>query len=79
MEGLTLRDSALALTLRRLRRERCLSQEALAFRANVTVSTLSRVERGENSPTWTTLRSIARALGLSIEELASAVEHERWP
>jgi transcriptional regulator with XRE-family HTH domain len=77
MEGLAMRDPALALALRRLRHERRLSQEALAFKANVTISTLSRVERGESSPTWTTLRSIARALDLSIEELVAAVERER--
>jgi transcriptional regulator with XRE-family HTH domain len=67
-------DPALALMVRRLRRERGMSQEALAFEAKVTVSTLSRIERGLHNPTLRTLWCIAAALGISFEELAATVE-----
>jgi transcriptional regulator with XRE-family HTH domain len=70
-------DPVLPVVLRRLRTERGLSQEALAFASGVTVSTLSRIERGENSPTWATLMQIARALDVTPIELVIAVENAR--
>jgi transcriptional regulator with XRE-family HTH domain len=63
--------------LRRLRHERGVTQEELAFEADVTISTLSRIERGENSPTWTTTQAISTALGITLQDLARAVEGEQ--
>lgn len=62
--------------LRRLRMERGITQEALAFRASVTIATLSRVERCVTTPAWTTAQAISTALGLTLQELARAVEGE---
>lgn len=70
-------DQTLAAELRRLRDERGLTQEALAFRANVTLSTLRRIERGQSNPTWTTLVRIANALAITPVELITAVEDAR--
>jgi transcriptional regulator with XRE-family HTH domain len=67
-------DQQLAATLRRLRYERGLTQEALAFHAQVTISALSRIERGLSSPVWTTLVRIADALGVTPSELVAASE-----
>ena len=67
-------DLAFARLLKRLREERRITQEQLAFDAGITVSALSRIERGLTSPGWATVRVIATALGLSIAELAAAVE-----
>lgn len=67
-------DQALAALLRRLREERKITQEQLAFEAGLTVSALSRIERGQNGPAWTTVKRIAHALGMSIAEIAAAVE-----
>jgi transcriptional regulator with XRE-family HTH domain len=67
-------DPVLAAPLKRLREERELTQEQLAFEAGITVSALSRIERGLNSPAWTTVARIVRALGISLSELAAHME-----
>jgi hypothetical protein len=43
----------------------------------VTVSAYARIERGEANPTWTTVTQIAAAPGVTLTELASAVEEGR--
>jgi len=61
--------------IHRLRLEHGITQEALAFRADVTISSLARIERGGVvSPTVRTLRKIAVALDVSMAELVTAVE-----
>jgi transcriptional regulator with XRE-family HTH domain len=57
------------LNLQKLRRERGLSQEELADRANIHQTYLSGVERGKRNPTITVLQRIAVALGADIEDL----------
>ncbi|HLM85920.1 MAG TPA: helix-turn-helix transcriptional regulator [Solirubrobacteraceae bacterium] len=76
-------DLALAALLKRLREERAITQEHLAFEAGITVSALSRIERGLNSPGWTTVTRIINALGVSLVELATDLEQRpeakrRW-
>jgi DNA-binding XRE family transcriptional regulator len=66
------RDLAAVLRARRERDGR--SQEALAHDAGITVTSLARIERGQANPTWTTVRSIAQALGITLVQLARAVE-----
>jgi transcriptional regulator with XRE-family HTH domain len=51
-------------TVRRLRKERNLSQEALAERAGMNADFVGLIERGENVPTLTTILQLARALGV---------------
>ncbi len=48
-----------------------LSQEALAEKANVSLSTIQRIEKGTVKPRVFTLKIIAAALELDIEELFS--------
>jgi transcriptional regulator with XRE-family HTH domain len=67
-------DPALAAVLRRLRVERGATQEALAYRSGITAGSLARIELGQASPAWTTVRQIAMALDVSMVELAAAVE-----
>jgi transcriptional regulator with XRE-family HTH domain len=67
-------DPALAATIAGLRHRRGLTQETLAFSARITVSALSRIERGLSDPLWSHVRVIAVALGVSVSELAAAVE-----
>jgi transcriptional regulator with XRE-family HTH domain len=62
--------------LRRLREERGLSQEALAYQAGLTAGSLARIELGQASPAWSTVRQIARALDVSLVDLAADVERE---
>lgn len=49
-------------TLRRLRNDAGLSQEALAERANLSADFVGFIERGDNVPTLTTILHLARAL-----------------
>jgi transcriptional regulator with XRE-family HTH domain len=62
--------------LRRLREERGESQEAVAYRSGITTGSLARIELGQSSPAWVTVRQIAAALETSLVELSSAVEDE---
>lgn len=67
-------DPALGAAVRRLREERGLSQEALAYRAGTTYGTINRLELAQSAPAWATVCAIAEALGVKLVELAAAVE-----
>jgi DNA-binding XRE family transcriptional regulator len=62
--------------LRRLRHDCGLSQEATAQAAGISLNTYGRIETGHASPSWSTVRQIARALGVSMAELGAAVDGE---
>jgi transcriptional regulator with XRE-family HTH domain len=55
--------------LKALRRLRALSQEELAEESGVGRATISRIERGETGAHGRTLRRLAKALGVGVEEL----------
>lgn len=65
---------ALGKAIRQLRNERGMTQEALAQEAGVTVGHLSMIERGHSNPTWGTVRRIAGALGVAVEDLAKLAD-----
>jgi transcriptional regulator with XRE-family HTH domain len=67
-------DEALAATLRKMREERDESRETLAYRCGISAGSLARIELGQASPAWATVRQIARALNVSMRELGAAVE-----
>jgi transcriptional regulator with XRE-family HTH domain len=67
-------NDALGLAVRRLRQERGLSQEEVAFTGGTSTSTVSRVERGLLQPSSTVIGRIAKGLGVSLVELAEATE-----
>jgi transcriptional regulator with XRE-family HTH domain len=54
-----------AANLRSERLRRRLSQEALAGKANLSVSYISMLERGQRTPPLDTLEVLARALSIS--------------
>jgi transcriptional regulator with XRE-family HTH domain len=54
--------------LRQSRSER-ITQEELAERADISVSFLSMIERGERAPHIDTLAKLARGLGVTVSEL----------
>lgn len=64
-------QAALAARLRALRDARGLTLDALAERSGVSRAMLSRVERGESSPTAQLLVKIANGLGLTLSALLS--------
>ncbi|OGF74590.1 hypothetical protein A3J56_03450 [Candidatus Giovannonibacteria bacterium RIFCSPHIGHO2_02_FULL_46_20] len=60
----------LAKNMGRLRKAKGLSQEKLARLADVANNTLIKMESGENqNPTLDTLKKVAKALGVSVDEL----------
>lgn len=65
----------LALRIRQLRTQAGWSQEALAERTGLSQNAVSKLEKGPNpAPRLSTLRKLADALGLSVEELTSGSE-----
>lgn len=68
-------DQALARALRRLRQDTGSTQEDVAYSAGITVAALARIERGTSNPRWTTVRRIAKALGVSLAELVVVIEN----
>jgi transcriptional regulator with XRE-family HTH domain len=67
-------DPALGAALLALRKKAQRSQEDVAIRAGTTAGTLARIELGQTSPEWRTVRSIAAELNVSLRQLAIAVE-----
>ena len=60
----------LAQNIKKLRKQHKLSQEELAKKADITYSTLIKIESGANkNPTINTLQKIADALKVSIDGL----------
>jgi transcriptional regulator with XRE-family HTH domain len=60
----------LSKNVKRLRETKGLSQEKLARLADVANNTLIKMETGENkNPTLETLKKVAQALGVSVDEL----------
>ena len=55
--------------IRDLRKSNGISQEELAFMASLNASHLSKIERGEKSPTLESLEKIVNALDISFPEL----------
>ncbi len=64
-EGLKL----LAERLKQLRKEKYITQEELAFRSELTLSQIARIETVKINPTVSTMFRIAKALDVSLSEL----------
>jgi transcriptional regulator with XRE-family HTH domain len=65
---------AFAENLKRLRREKYMSQDELARLAGVGRQTIYRYERGAVAPLGRTVRALAKALGVEPQELATPEE-----
>ena len=62
--------SNIAKNLRKMREAEGLSQEKLARMTDVSNNTIIKIESGKNqNPTLDTLKKIAKALGVSVDEL----------
>ena len=60
----------IAQNIKKLRKQFKLSQEELAKKAGITYSTLIKIESGANkNPTITTVKKIALALNIGIDNL----------
>lgn len=56
-------------SVRYLRLKKGISQEELAFRADLNMNSISTLERGLNNVKIKTLYSIAKALGVKVEDI----------
>ncbi|MBP3924105.1 helix-turn-helix transcriptional regulator [bacterium] len=64
----------LGMNIRRLRQERNMSQEELAFNVNSARNFIGCIERAEKSSSIITLCRIAKAFDVSIEELVKGID-----
>lgn len=69
-------DPALGAAIRQAREDRKLSQAQLAVRAGLAVGTLTRLEAGSTDPSWSSVKGLAAALGLSLADLSRMAEAE---
>ena len=69
-------NEAFGLVLRDLRKERGLSQEALALEAGIQRNYVSLIERGINQPTITIIFKLATAMEVKPSQLIELVEAE---
>jgi transcriptional regulator with XRE-family HTH domain len=51
--------------LRELREKARLTQQALAVKAGLSLSYVARLEQGGANPSWTTVKALCQALGVS--------------
>lgn len=65
-------DYPLPKNLKKIREQKGLSQDRLAKLADVANNTVIKIEQGENiNPTLDTLKKIAKALEVKVDELIS--------
>jgi len=71
--------SSIGTLLRETRRRHRLSQRRLALRAGTDQAAISRIERGETSPTVETLERLMAAMGEQVGIAAKPLEREYDP
>jgi transcriptional regulator with XRE-family HTH domain len=69
-------NAELGRAIRRLRKARLLTIEALARQAGMDPAYLSNIERGIRNPTWRKLSTVSRALGVSMSRIVDEAEVE---
>jgi transcriptional regulator with XRE-family HTH domain len=65
--------------LRRIRRERGLSQERLAHNADLNMTHVAKIERGEREPGVRTVSKLAKSLEVSAAELFDGIDGRDRP
>lgn len=61
--------------LRALRQEKMLTQQELAAKADLTITTVSGIETGKVNPSFRTIRALAKALSCSPQGLKRLLEN----
>ena len=70
-------NESFANVLRKLRTQKGLSQEELAFKANLHRTYISQLERGLKSPTLNTVSILADVLGVSLTQFMKFIQEDR--
>ena len=68
------RDITIGHRIILLRRQARLTQAELAKAAGITRAVLQCIEAGDTEPRWSTLRGLAAALGVTVNDLIEPVE-----
>jgi transcriptional regulator with XRE-family HTH domain len=61
-------------TIRSLREEAGLTQEALALEVKISKSEVSRLEKGKRNPKWETMKRLAKGLGVPCWHMVAKAE-----
>lgn len=67
--------SHLGKHIKELRKEQNISQEQLAFSANVSLSQISKIETGKHNTSFSTLLSICKAFNITIEDFFKGFDY----
>jgi len=62
-------QKAIGKIFKEARKKKGLTQTELADKSGVHVNTYARVERGDQEPTFSTVKRVAKVLGLNLSEL----------
>jgi len=65
--------------LRQVREQHMMTQREVAASANLTVTTLSRIENGKVKPSLSTIRSLAKVFGIPPQELRRIILSGQLP
>ena len=68
--------NAVGKTIRRLRKEKGISQEVLSGLAGIARTHLTMIENGTKQPNFETVWRISEALGIRTSELVAHIERE---
>jgi len=60
--------------LKKLRKEKGLTQKKLAEKADINEKYFGRIERGESSPTFNTILKLCNALEIKIDEFMKLIK-----
>lgn len=65
--------------LRQVREQHLMTQREVAASANITVTTLSRIENGKVRPSISTIRSLAKVFGIPPQEMRRIILSGQLP
>ena len=66
--------------VKEIRAAQRITQERLAYKANVSRVTIARLEKGsQENTTWQNVAKLARAFGLTVDELLKGVDIDIEP
>lgn len=69
-------NDSFASVLKKLRVQKGLSQEELAFKANLHRTYISQLERGLKSPTLNTISILAEVLDISLTQFVKSIQED---